>query len=196
MLDLNKISSYLKFFSDLEISDVKEFMHIYKERSLVPGETYIQEGSTIKRVAFIKKGLVRAYFINEKGEEINFLLRWENQFVASHDIIILNRPSRFIYEALENCDLLELDYEALQKVISKNPKLEKYRKDFLLRMLSESLEHLESFVLLSPEERYLEFLKSKPNIQNRVPNKYIASILGITPVSLSRIRKRIANKKH
>lgn len=196
MLDLKQIKHYLKFFSDLDLSDIQDLMKIHRERHLLPGDCYIQEGSTAKRVAFIKKGLIRAYFINEKGEEISFLLRWENQFVASHDIIILNRPSRFVYEAMEACELLELDYEALQKVIAKNSKLEKYRKDFLLRMLSESLEHLESFVLLSPEERYLEFVKSKPNILNRVPNKYIASILGITPVSLSRIRKRIAAKKH
>lgn len=195
-MEANKITYYLKFFSDLELSDLKDFMGIYKEIALNPREIYIREGSESKKVAYLKKGLIRAYTINDKGEEITFLLRWENQFVASHDIVFLNRPSRFMYEAMEKCELVEMDYDVLQKILSKNSKFEKYRKDFLLKMLLESLEQLESFVLLSPEERYVEFLKSKPNIQNRVPNKYIANILGITPVSLSRIRKRIANKKH
>ena len=62
-------------------------------------------------------------------------------------------------------------------------------------MLKESIERVESFTLHSPEERYINFVKSKPNIVNRVPDKYIATILGMTPVSLSRIRKRIATKE-
>ena len=73
--------------------------------------------------------------------------------------------------------------------------VEKNRKYILQRLLKESFKRVESFVLLNPEERYLKFIEDNPGLMNRVPNKYIANILGITPVSLSRIRKRIAEKK-
>jgi FixJ family two-component response regulator len=61
-------------------------------------------------------------------------------------------------------------------------------------MLAQSMDRIESFVLLSPEERYRQLVEQKPNIVNRVPNKYIATFLGITPVSLSRLRRRMATK--
>ena len=89
-----------------------------------------------------------------------------------------------------------MDYDLAQKIIENNPKLEKSRKFFLQKMLKDALERIESFVLYSPEERYVKYVESKPDIINRVPNKYIANVLGMTPVSLSRIRKRIASKKN
>ena len=133
--------------------------------------------------------------INEKGEEITTMVRWEDQFFSSHDIILHNRPSRFYYQALEKTELLVIDYDLAQEIMKRNPKLEQGRKHFLLGMLKESIERVESFTLHSPEERYMEFIKEKPDIVNRVPDKYIATILGMTPVSLSRIRKRIAIKE-
>lgn len=82
----------------------------------------------------------------------------------------------------------------MQDLVARNPKLEANRKYVLQRLLKESMERVESFVLLTPEERYQRFVKDYPGITNRVQDKYIANVLGITPVSLSRIRKRIASK--
>ena len=65
----------------------------------------------------------------------------------------------------------------------------------MMKILSESLSALDDFILLSPEQRYLKFIQDHPVLLNRAPIKYIANVLGITPVSLSRIRKRIANKR-
>lgn len=104
--------------------------------------------------------------------------------------------SRFIYQALEPTEMIQLSYDDLATIVSKNKKLEELRKDFLLKMLQETLEQLEAFVLLTPEERYTQFLESRSNIVNRVPDKYIANIIGVTPQSLSRIRKRMAQKGH
>ena len=68
-------------------------------------------------------------------------------------------------------------------------------ENILRKMIFKVKERLETFVLLNPEERYLKFIKDFPDLTNRVPDKYIANVLGITPVSLSRIRKRISSKK-
>ena len=161
-------------------------------RRVPAGGTYIDEGATGKKLGLIRKGLIRAYAIKANGDDITLMLRWENQFVASHDNIILNQPSRFIYQALEDTVLMELDYGRIEKLLDHNPKLSSHRNVFLLSMLAEALERMESFVLLTPEERYLQLLTDKPDIFNRVHNKYLATLLGITPVSLSRIRQRIA----
>jgi CRP-like cAMP-binding protein len=193
MLDVQKIKHYLSLFKDLTLADLVKLFRMAKTRTLNTGDIYIKEGSAYKKLAYIKKGLIRAYFTKENGDEITVLLRWEDQFLASHDSVILRQPSRFVYQALEDTELLELDYDLAQDMFDKNQQYAKARNFFLLNMLAESMARVETFIMLNPEERYLKLMKDKPDIINRVPNKYIASLLGITPVSLSRIRKRIAS---
>lgn len=182
---------FLNNFRDLEPEDFNEIFQYTKEIILRPKDIFIDFGSNNKNVGFIVKGIIRAYCIDEKGEEKTVLLRLENQFIASHEVIILNKPSRFIYEAVENTILVSVDYNVLKRLINSKPKLEQIKNDFLLMMLSESLTRMEEFVLLSPEQRYLKLINSNPGLLNRVPDKYIANLIGITAVSLSRIRKRI-----
>jgi len=196
MLSPEDIKFYLSIFKGLSLADLTELFAMAHTRRITAGGVYIDEGATGKKLGLIRKGLIRAYAIKENGDDITLMLRWENQFVASHDNIILNQPSRFIYQALEDTVLMELDYGRIEKLLDHNPKLSSHRNVFLLSMLAEALERMESFVLLTPEERYLQLLTDKPDIFNRVHNKYLATLLGITPVSLSRIRKRIAQTHH
>lgn len=158
---------------------------------LEANETYIRKGDTSQRLAFIEQGIMRAYLIKDNGDEATLFLRWEGQFIASHDTIIHHRPSRFVYRALEPIRLLEIDYEVLEEVLKVHPEYEPLRNFFLMRMLADSLKSMESFVTQSPEERYRDLVTEQFSLINRVPGKYIASMLGITPVSLSRIRKRM-----
>ena len=191
MLSPEDIKFYLGIFKGLSLADITELFKMAHTRHIPANGIYIDEGSSSKKLGLIRKGLIRAYKVKENGDDVTLMLRWENQFVASHDSVILNQPSRFIYQALEDTILMELDYGKVDSILDNNPKLSSHRNIFLLRMLAEALERMESFVLLTPEERYLDLLKDKPDIFNRVHNKYLATLLGITPVSLSRIRKRV-----
>lgn len=110
-------------------------------------------------------------------------------------MILFDQPSRYYYECLEDTKTLSIDFEKVQNIIESNPKLERNRKYFARNAMKKMLQRLESFVLLNAEERYEDFIKKNPPLSNRVPDKYIAHVLGITPVSLSRIRARIATKK-
>ena len=113
-----------------------------------------------------------------------------NKCTTADDLIY-----KFYYETLEDCSFFSIDYHEVEKIISNNPKLESNRKFLLRRIVKNSAERVQSFVLMNAEERYIKFVKDNPNLANRVPDKYIAHVLGITPVSLSRIRQRIALKK-
>jgi len=128
--------------------------------------------------------------INDKGDEITIDIRWENQFIASRDTLLFNKSAQFFCKTLEPTEVLHIDYEAL---ISRDPQLEVLVK-FIYQILAEPLTRLDSFLLRTPEERYVDYVNSNPDILNRVPDKYLANVLGITPVSLSRIRKRLALK--
>lgn len=195
MIDFEKIRAIYKFGQDITFSDLLSLFQAARIQSFSPKEYLIKEGQIKKDIFFIQQGLVRSFKVNEKGDEITTLLRWENQVVASPDIILFDQPSQAYFEALESTEVFCLNYEVLESILSQNPKLEANRKFVLQEMLKQALQRIDSFVMLSPEERYLAFVRSNPEIVNRVPDKYIANVLGITPVSLSRIRKRIASKK-
>lgn len=175
-------------------ADTVPLFAMTRQVKLDANETYIREGDKERRLAFIEQGIMRAYIIKPNGDDATLFLRWEGQFIASHDTIIHRQPSRFIYRALEPVSLLEIDYDVLEEVLKTHPEYEPLRNFFLMRMLSESLSMMESFVTQSPEERYRNLLTGRFDVVNRVPDKYIASMLGITPVSLSRIRKRMLDK--
>ncbi|AEL27580.1 Crp/Fnr family transcriptional regulator [Cyclobacterium marinum] len=194
MVDLNRLKQIYKFGKELSLKDIQVLLKAAKNGSFSKKELLINEGSKRNDVFYIKSGLVRCFNINDKGEEITLKLIPEHQVVANVDLILFSQASRYFYEALENTEVFFIDYDVLQDLVARNPKLEANRKYVLQRLLKESMERVESFVLLTPEERYQRFVKDYPGITNRVQDKYIANVLGITPVSLSRIRKRIASK--
>lgn len=190
-----RILFYLQSFKNLTYQDLLPLLQLAKPRHLTASQVYIQQNSTHRKIALILTGLIRVYLVKHTGDEVTTELSWEDQIVACQDAILLNQPSRFTYQAMEETDLLEIDYDALQALLESSPKLESTRKYFLMNMLAQSLDRIESFVLLSPEERYRQLVEQKTNIINRVPNKHIATFLGITPVSLSRLRRRMASRK-
>lgn len=196
MLNPEEIKFYTNLFEEFSLVDLKDLFNISRIVKLQAGTFYIEKGSNTKKLGLITEGLIRAYTIKENGDDVTVLLRWENQFIASHDSIIRKEPSRIIYQALEYTTLFEFDYEKAEALIDKNPKLSNFRNIVILKIVAEALDRADSLVLLSPEERYLDLIRKNPDIINRVPGKYISTYLGITPVSLSRIRKRIISPKN
>lgn len=190
----DSLKAFANIFYDLPIEDLIELFSKASAKKLYSGEVYINLNDENKKLAYIEKGIIRAYAFKENGDEATLLLRWEDQFIGSHDSILLNKPSNFIYQALEETNILEIDYSEVEKIMAEKPKYEPIRNHVLMSMLSASLKMIEDFILLNPEERYKKLIEEKFDIVNRVPDKYIASMLGITPVSLSRIRKRISSK--
>jgi len=195
MIDLEKLKTLYKFGKELSLQDAQDLLKTAKSISFKKKEILFEKGSKDTQIYFLRKGLVRMYHIKDTGEEITFSLIPENNVVANFDFIATENPSKFYYETLENCSFFSIDYQVLDSIVSKNSKLESNRKFFLRKIIFEVKERLETFVLMTPEERYLKFIEDFPDLINRVPDKYIAHILGITPVSLSRIRNRIASKK-
>ena len=115
--------------------------------------------------------------------------------MSCYEIDLLNEPSRYYLQAIEPTEMLVMELKTMREIVHGHPKYEAGLRFFLSDSLLQAVQLIDDFILLSPEERYLKFVKEHPNLLNRVPNKYIANILGITPVSLSRIRKRIATKR-
>ena len=162
---------------------------------IAASEIYIPEGKVFKKIFYIKKGLLRIFFVTESGEEKTFFFRWEGQIAAIPECIFDNQPTRQTWQALEDCELMEIDFDIVEKLSENNISLIKIRLGFAEKMFLEALKRVESFVLDKPEERYQKLIIQNPEIIKRVADKHIASFIGVTPVSLSRIRKRLASQK-
>ena len=191
MITPAEIMPYLDLSSKLTPADYVELAKFTKIKRLRPGETYISVGATQQKVAIITHGILRTFYLEPNGSEITVMLRCENQIVASIDSILLHKPSRFAYQAIEHTILLELDYHRARMVIEASEHLQSLRHNVLIGILLQSLDRLEDFMLLNPEERYIRLVEQRPYIANRVQDKFLSTMLGITPVSLSRIKKRL-----
>ena len=162
---------------------------------IAASEIYIPEGKIFKKIIYIKKGILRIFFVTASGEEKTFFFRWEGQIAAIPECIFDNQPTRQTWQALEDCELMEIDFDIVEKLSENNISLIKIRLGFAEKMFLEALKRVESFVLDKPEERYQKLIIQNPEIIKRVADKHIASFIGVTPVSLSRIRKRLASQK-
>ncbi|HEV7333276.1 MAG TPA: Crp/Fnr family transcriptional regulator [Flavisolibacter sp.] len=149
-----------------------------------------EEGKIARELYFIVKGLVRLYYTKD-GEEITGFIFREGLFASSYDSFLRQAPSNQTLETLEDCDLLVISYNRLQQLYEELPKMNIVVRKIAEQRFINAQQVLSSFILDSPEERYRKFAAQHGDLLLRVPHHMIASYLGITPVSLSRIRKRM-----
>ena len=195
MLEFEKIKQFYRLSKDLSLKEIQYFFQNAQKKTYPKGSTLVQIDDTQKVVYFIIKGLIRVFTLKENGDDVTFGLLSEYSIYTNVDIVIFNQPSRYSVQAVEHTEVFCIEYDALMELLDNHPKLQRHRERIFQATLRRLLVRLETLVLLTPEERYIEFIKNNYDLSNRVPDKYIANYLGITPVSLSRIRRRIAEKK-
>ena len=144
----------------------------------------LEEGKVADKIYLIRKGCLRLFFYNE-GKDITFQFFFEGDFVASFDSLYKGTPSR-----IEPSEVLFIKKGDFYRKIESNPSLRMLYEEKIIERFSFYQHLFLSRIKNTPQQRYEELLKEYPNIIQRVPQHYIASYLGITPVSLSRIRNR------
>ena len=149
-----------------------------------------EEGKIARELYFINKGLIRLYYTKE-GEEITGFLFRENLFASSYDSFLRQTPGIQTLETLEDADLLVITKHALDHLYTVLPKMHILARKVAEQRFIHAQQVLSSYIMDSPEERYRKFAAENGDLLLRVPHHMIASYLGITPVSLSRIRKRV-----
>jgi len=152
----------------------------------------LSEGEKAQYLFFVLKGCMRIYFIRNDGREVTAQFFFEGQMVGSMESIFRNIPSKMYLESLEESELAVIRIDDFSEIVKKHASL----REMMLLLLKNRLLYYAglyiSFITLSPEERYIRLIEEYPGILNRVSHHYIATYLGITPVSLSRIRNRLA----
>lgn len=157
--------------------------------SIPPKTILLEEGKVADRLYFIRKGCLRLFFYNE-GKDITFQFFFEGDFVASFDSLYKRKPSLFTLESIEPAEVSMIKRDDFYNLIEQTPSLRKEYEERLIERFHVYQQLFLSRIKNTPQQRYEELLKEHPDIIQRVPQHYIASYLGITPVSLSRIRNR------
>ena len=187
---LTNFRAYLSRLTPIDDQEWALIKSSVKVQKLTKRQSFVSEGEVCRRVGFLLKGSMR-YFYNHDGKELTTFFFFEKAFVGVYQSFLSQKPSQANIEALEECELATFDYDTLQSVYRNYPKMQ-----MLGRLIAEQLfigtdERLTSLLLETAEERYRKLLHEQQRIVTRIPQHYIASYLGITPVSLSRIRKRM-----
>jgi len=147
-----------------------------------------------ENIFFIKSGIARSYSLSDKGgENIRSLISTFN-ILASTEAVIKKRPSKIACQCLTDCEVLEINYDALMNINETNPAV----SNWYTKTVEFHYVHLQKMndelLTLNATERYLRLQKRIPNIDNLINQYHIASHLGITPIQLSRIRKKLYSK--
>lgn len=191
---MSNINNYLAKVFEVPAEKVNLCSIQYELKKVGKHEMLLQEGEVCRNTFFVEKGLLRMYSIDKNGKEHVIQFAPENWLIGDRSSLYFNEKSRYYIEAVEDSEVLFLQPDFFSKLIEEFPNtIEK--NDLIIQKHVKSLQdRINSLLAETAEERYLKFIKMYPDLLLRVPQWMIASYLGITPESLSRVRKELAKK--
>ena len=193
MFDL--LRSHILSRIDLSDEEFTRCTAFFIPRKLRKRQFLLQEGEVCRSIAFVVKGCLRCYSVDDKGEEHIIQFAIEDWWISDPYSMLTGEPTEYNIDALEASELLLLEKHSEEKLLKEIPRFERLFRLLLENRFVANQRRINAALSISAEERYLGFLKAYPAIAQRVPQSQIASYLGITPQSLSRIRKEISGKK-
>jgi len=188
------LKTFLTSNLDIDENDISEIVKNCTVKTIKKETFLLRHGEYCKHTFFVEKGLLRQFSIDEKGKEHILSFAPENWLVTDRESTYFNQPSAYFIQALEASQVVLIDEAFIERLSKMIPNFTLFNN----KLLHNHIRHLQNRInlLLSAdaEHRYLEFIKMYPNILSRVPQTMVASYLGITPESLSRVRKSLAHK--
>ncbi|TDE17195.1 Crp/Fnr family transcriptional regulator [Dyadobacter psychrotolerans] len=187
--------SHIQEKVSLNDDDKEKIKTFFVSKKLRKRQYLLQEGDVCKQMAFVAKGLLRSYNVDDKGDEHMSVFGWEGWWLSDLNSFLTGEPAVLNLDAIEDSELLMIsraDYEALTLTV---PIMDRYFRILYQNSLVTKERRLISSITHSAEEKYVQLAESNPKIIERIPQNLIASYLGIAPETLSRIKKNLAVRK-
>ena len=175
--------------SEAEQKLVKTF---FSPKKIRKKQYLLQEGNICRHLAFVEKGLLRSYNVDEKGIEHMIHFAWEGWWMADMLSFLSNEPSTYHIDAIEDAELLLISQQDFEEMFLKVPVMERYFRILFQNNIISKERRLISSITNSAEEKYIHLTATNPELIKRIPQQLVASYLGITPETLSRIKNKLA----
>lgn len=191
MSNFEALFDYIQEISGKQLSenDKHLLMIHFKPRKLRKRHYFLQEGDICKYIGFIVKGSARTFTVDEKGHEHILKLSLENWWLADFESFYLLTPSRFNIEALEDLEVLQTTNAQIEEFLKHIPAFSTMANAINQNYTIANQKRIQATMSYSAEERYEDLVKNYPHFLQRFPQNMIASYLGISPETLSRIKK-------
>lgn len=185
-------SQYLIEKFGVRESDLACIRELTEIKKISTGSFLLKPGEICNHTFFVEKGLLRLYFLSENGKEHILQFASENWLVSDRDSVFFKEPSKFYIEAIEDSHLIPINDKIINKIAELTPSFRKKNEILLHNHIRHLNQRINLLLSASAKSRYLEFVKLYPDLQLRIPQWMVASYLGVTPESLSRVRRDLA----
>jgi CRP-like cAMP-binding protein len=191
--EYEQLAHFFRSLADIPETEIVKAMKIFQPTSVRKGEFLLRAGEVPHTLSFVVSGVIRLFFITPDGDEITRAFRVEKSFVSSYSALLLGEPSRLFLQALEPSFLLVTLYSAYQELTAGHLCWQIMDRKFAQQLFIRQEQRECELLLDDAKTRYLKFHAEYPGLEERVKQHHIASYLGITPVTLSRIRAQISH---
>lgn len=193
---MNRNFDFLNSIENISEETFAELVKITEFKRIPAGTQIIKSEEIPSKIYLLLSGVVRCYLTTESGKEYNKSFYLPSSFLASLTALIKKTPSLFVFEALSDCKVYEIDYSKLMVLCKHNVSLKNLHIKVLEKVYFYYEKRLVDLISLDATDRYLELKNQITNIDEIISQYHIASYLGISPVQLSRIRKKLKELKH
>lgn len=159
---------------------------------LQPKHFFIHANVIQQEIGFVFQGLIRAFYIDNQGNEITVNFVQENRYATHYTAFITRTPGKYYFQCIEPTILVKLSYDHIQTGYDKFADIERYGRLIAEEVLKFQQKRIESFLFDTAEQRYLDFIKENPDLFNRVSLSHLSSFLGMERQTLTRIRQKLA----
>lgn len=194
MDSLHNINNYLSEVLEVPVEAISGCSNLYQYKKVAKNEFLLKEGEVCLDIFFVEKGLLRMYALDQNGKEHIIQFAPENWLISDRSSLNFNEKSKYYIEAVEDSEVYVLNKDFFTNMVERFPQTAE-NNDMLLQKHIRNLQNrVNSLLADTAEERYKTFIKMYHDILQRVPQWMVASYLGITPESLSRVRKELVRK--
>ncbi|RZK20740.1 MAG: Crp/Fnr family transcriptional regulator [Flavobacterium sp.] len=184
---------HIKKYISLTEEEIQILSNGVKILTVKKKQFLLEEGKINKSNYFVVKGLLRMFFINDKGVEQITQFALENWWLSDYMSFTMQTPSHFYIQAVENSEIVVVEQHKLDELVKELPQLERYFRIIMQRAYAASQMRFKYFYDYSKEENYRQFVALFPEFIQRIPQYMLASYLGLTPEYLSELRKKVSS---